>query len=115
MVIVHQIYKKPSITQRSEFHLSRHLSSHVGRQDTILLIVIEGNIVRYVLENLPAYGQTRIVLTGVDSKNDRFVRKKAGSHGQVIQIQQLIRKIPHFYGQVMTDIQENVGDSAPTR
>lgn len=110
MVIVHQIYKKPSITQRSEFHLSRHLSRrlsrHVGRQDTILLIVIEGNIVRYVLENLPAYGQTRIVLTGVDSKNDRFVRKKAGSHGQVIQSEQLIRKIPHFYGQVMTDVKK---------
>ena len=47
-----------------------------------------------------------MVLTGVGSKNDRFVRKKAGSHGEVVQIQQLIRKIPHFYGQVMTDVKK---------
>ena len=50
----------------------------------------------------------RIVLIGVGSKNDRFVRKKAGSHGQVVQIQQLIRKIPHFYGQVMTDVKKGL-------
>ncbi len=51
-LIINQLHFTPVAASR---HLSRRLSRHVGRQDTILLIVIEGNIVRYVLENLPAY------------------------------------------------------------